>query len=79
VERWAELNLAVRKLAAAFMMVLEENRRETSRIINTGVRFLMAYAIRRWMRHINWELGGEQEERRTEGSEEELGLKRQER
>jgi hypothetical protein len=61
VEKMDELNLPVRKLAAVFMMILGESRRETSRIINTSVRFLMAYAIRRWTRHINWKLGGVQQ------------------
>jgi hypothetical protein len=73
-------HISVRKLATVFMMMmLEENRRETSRIINTGVHFLMAYSIRGWTGHINWKLGGnKRKERRKEViSEEELGLRRQ--
>lgn len=63
-----ELDLPYHSKETSLFMILEDSRRETSRIINTAFRFLMAYAIRRWARHINWKLGGGRE--REEGRKE---------
>jgi hypothetical protein len=58
VEKMNELDLPYQSKGGSLFLILEDRRRETSRIITAASRFLMAYAIRLWTRHINWKLGG---------------------